>query len=358
MEAGKDAMRTVLHLIAHLDYSFAARQLTLLATQLPKDRFQVHVGSLDGDAPWAQTLRNAGVPVELCNWRRPIDLRPLVNFRHWVRSHRPDVVHTWDLPSLGALLLSGGRGHAGLVASLPGSQRPGWLDGLLLRRADRVLAFSDLQAESYRRAGVKELQLAVARPAIDPGSPAAGVADLPQLPSQARVVLAIGPITLRKDYLDGLWALDIVNHAEDVHHMVLAGPAPDEQRLRTFVRNVQFANLVHFTGPVAELGPLLGRADIVYVAGRDGSGVGAALEAMAAGKPVVGARTAALAEIVIEGETGFLVPAGDRATLAKRFRQLMLDNELSRKMAEAGRLRAQQLFNPRQLAERCAMLYE
>jgi len=69
------------------------------------------------------------------------------------------------------------------------------------------------------------------------------------------------------------------------------------------------------------------------------------LEAMAAGLPVIGTRINAVPEIVVHGETGFLVPPGDRRALAQALGTLVDDPDLRRRMGTAGRARATLLFD-------------
>jgi glycosyltransferase involved in cell wall biosynthesis len=85
--------------------------------------------------------------------------------------------------------------------------------------------------------------------------------------------------------------------------------------------------------------------------------VGAALEAMAVGRPVVASRLPDLAEIVVEGETGFLVEPNNKAALARQTR-LLLDDPLRRqRMGESGRQRVREKFTVARLVETCARRY-
>ena len=69
------------------------------------------------------------------------------------------------------------------------------------------------------------------------------------------------------------------------------------------------------------------------------------LEAMAAGLPVIASQLPHLYEVVSEGETGFLVPAGDRHALARKIRYLIENPTLGREMGAKGRKVAEQKFN-------------
>lgn len=68
------------------------------------------------------------------------------------------------------------------------------------------------------------------------------------------------------------------------------------------------------------------------------------LEAMAAGKPVVATDHGGSREMVVDGETGYLVPVDDASVMADRLRRLAQSPELRKQMGEAGRRRAEELF--------------
>ena len=96
--------------------------------------------------------------------------------------------------------------------------------------------------------------------------------------------------------------------------------------------------------------------DAVF-ATRPGSGVLDALEAMDAGKPVIGWETADLAEIVEDKVTGLLVPLADRAALAASMRAILDNQSYARRLGEAGRARAAERFGRARMIEQFARLY-
>ena len=81
------------------------------------------------------------------------------------------------------------------------------------------------------------------------------------------------------------------------------------------------------------------------------------VEAMAAGAPVVGTRSGALPETVIDGETGFLVEKNDPQALAQQILRLLTDDDLREKMGRAARRRALSTFTWELAASRVAGLY-
>jgi phosphatidyl-myo-inositol dimannoside synthase len=115
-----------------------------------------------------------------------------------------------------------------------------------------------------------------------------------------------------------------------------------EERLRAAARGAGFP--VHFVGTVAddELDRLYARADIFAMTSVDHrhslEGFGLVyLEAAAHGLPVVAHRIGGVPEAVIDGQTGLLVPPGDRAALTAAFSRLIANPDLRRQMGAAGR---------------------
>ncbi len=344
----------ILFVIPSLDYGGAARQLTLIAEGLPRDRFTPRVCVLGGAAPWAEELRAAGVEVDLTGWKRPFELGPFLALGRLTAELRPDVVHLWGRPALRAAVALGGAGRLFVSAALAPGRRTGWLDRWLLRRMDRVVAFGEAEADRCRRLGVRPERVAVVAPGVRPAPEAAPPPDLPA----GRLLFAAGPIEPHKGFRDAVWAFDILHYLYENLLLVLAGDGAGRARVEEFARAVGVADRVAFLGRPPDLAPWRDAAEIAWVPSRAGGGVNAALEAMAAGKPVIATRLPALAEIVTDGEVGCLVPPGDKTELARQTRFLLNDADRRRALGEAGRRRAAEQFSVGQLVRRCAELYE
>jgi glycosyltransferase involved in cell wall biosynthesis len=97
--------------------------------------------------------------------------------------------------------------------------------------------------------------------------------------------------------------------------------------------------------PHDELQRLYGRAAVVACPSRrEGFGV-ACLEAMAHGRPVVASAVGGLKELVMDGETGLVVPPRDPVALRQALERLLRDHDLRRKLGSAGRERARERFS-------------
>jgi glycosyltransferase involved in cell wall biosynthesis len=359
-------MLNILLLANDLSYGGPARQASLLAAALPRDHFAVRFFTLRPDAPWSRELREAGVAVESGNRRRLFDVQPFVALRRALHDPTPDVVHSFGLPALRALALAGGRHGARVVlsAAAPGerSAQLGVLDRRLIASfVDRVVARWPAEAERLRRLGIAAAKVVQVSPGVAPSaSPKLAHSELCRslgVPEGARLIVGIGPLEPAKGYHDAIWAFDILQFLYDDLHLLLVGTGPQEPRLREFARITRSTARVHFLGERADLNELLGHADVVWVPSRADRGAITALEAMAAGRAVVASHWPGLAEVVAPGETGILVPPGDKAALARETRALLDDPERQRRLGEAGRRRMAERFSVESMARGYEGLY-
>jgi glycosyltransferase involved in cell wall biosynthesis len=354
----------IFFIINSLAYAGPARQLGLLAAHLPGERFVVRVCSLGAETPWAAALRAAGIEVACLGWRRLFDVRPLVECRRGLRAFVPDLIHAWGWTALrAAAAVAPRRPPLLLSAPLRGvGKRLGLLERCLGRSlARKVLVTGAAEAEHCRRLGLPAERLVEAPLAVAPFTPSPRsreeAARALGLPAQARWIACVGPLDPVKGFRDALWAFDILRFVHPDLHLVVAGTGPDEPRLREFARTTRTTTQAHFAGAREDVRDLLAHAEVVWVPSRAERGLNVALEAMAAGRPVVATRCAALAEVVIDGVTGVLVPPGDQAALARETRLLVDDPVRRRRLGEAGRERAQEHFRIETAVQRYEAVY-
>ena len=115
------------------------------------------------------------------------------------------------------------------------------------------------------------------------------------------------------------------------------------------------ASGVYLPGRVGDVSAWLARAELlVHPARWEGFGL-ALLEAMLAGKPVVATRVSSIPEIVVDGETGLLVPPDDPDALAAAILGVLRDPG---RLGEAGLARARSEFSVEQMSRRTLAVYE
>lgn len=142
-------------------------------------------------------------------------------------------------------------------------------------------------------------------------------------------------------------------------HLTIIGDGPDRNALEAKIAHMGLAGMVDFVGYADEAGVAahLARADL-FVLPSFAEGVPVVLmEAMAARLPVIASRVAGVPELVIDGESGFLVPPGDVETLTARIELLLADPDRRQAMGEAGRAKVIREYNSTLEAEKLSKLF-
>lgn len=128
--------------------------------------------------------------------------------------------------------------------------------------------------------------------------------------------------------------------------LVMVGRGDDVERLHAKAAAVGVARSVHFTGflPDAAVRAVLRHAAAFAMPSR-GEGFGLVyLQAMRAGLPCIGSRDDAASDVIVDGETGLLVPEQEPDAIAGAVGRLLTDEAMRRRMGEAGHRRFEATF--------------
>lgn len=127
----------------------------------------------------------------------------------------------------------------------------------------------------------------------------------------------------------------------------LVGTGPDELKLKSLVKELKISNNVCFVGRVdsCNVPKELNVFDIYVALSRQESFGVAVIEAGAAGRPVVVSDAGGLPEVVINGETGFVVAKENPQAAVDAIAKLVLDHDLRIRMGEAGRQHVEALYD-------------
>ena len=131
-----------------------------------------------------------------------------------------------------------------------------------------------------------------------------------------------------------------------------------ERVLRAEAERLGVAKRVVFAGYRGDVPALLAGCDVFCLPSSAEGLPLVVLEAMAHGRPVVATPAGGTAELVVDGETGILVPPADASALADALRSLLADPERARRMGEAGRRRVLAEFSAADAAARVLGLYD
>ncbi len=139
--------------------------------------------------------------------------------------------------------------------------------------------------------------------------------------------------------------------------LVLVGDGPERAAVEELADALGVRDAVAFAGERRSLGDLFAHADLFLLPSEQESFGLAALESLASGVPVVASDVGGVAEVVTQGETGWLVPARDPVAMARAALSLLADPARRRVMGRAARASALARFQPGPLVSRTEALY-
>jgi len=259
--------------------------------------------------------------------------RPVVRTRHIVQPVRPHALNRWLYRSATDLvvtvtdairrqLLASGLGVDDRVVALPGG----------------------VDIERYRPA---------ARPAhgLDPRA-------VVKVPPDVPLVGLVGGFRVMKGHETVVAAAARLAAAGHRFHLVFVGQGPFSQRVRGLVETAGLADRVSFVGFFDDLPAMMAALDVGLYAALESDGMSRVLwEYLAAAVPVVATRVGVVPEVLEDGATALLVPAGEPAPLAAAIERLLRDTALRKRLGEAGADLVRERFSGARLAERLTALY-
>ncbi len=139
---------------------------------------------------------------------------------------------------------------------------------------------------------------------------------------------------------------------------VFAGEGPDEEDLKLLAAQMGLGERVIFAGFRDDINNVVGALDVVLSASTWAEPCSAVVQqGMALGKPVIGTCVGGTPEMIVDGETGLLVPPGDADALAQAIARLAEDRPMRERMGRAGRCRVEEHFSLSGMMEKIEELY-
>lgn len=132
--------------------------------------------------------------------------------------------------------------------------------------------------------------------------------------------------------------------------LVLVGDGTRRADLEALAVRLDVAERVTFVGWVADARPWISSFDVFVLPSREEAFPLTIVEAMFAGVPVVATDVGSVSEAVLDGETGLLVPSGDRPALVEAVRRLLDEPYLADRLARQAERRARRRFSAHEMA--------
>jgi len=159
------------------------------------------------------------------------------------------------------------------------------------------------------------------------------------------IIGTVGTLCKRKRIDDLIEAIFLVKkRTTKPIKLVIVGDGPEKVKLLKLVQKKGLGEEVIFTGFQSDPLSYINVFDIFVLTSEREGLPRVILESMLMGKPVVASRIPGVVELVIEGETGFLVPSKDPEAFAEKILTLIDDQELRKKMGEQGKKRILENF--------------
>jgi glycosyltransferase involved in cell wall biosynthesis len=354
------------------------------------DLFVCCLASIGGNVNEA-AVRAENVPFMNLGARNLLDVRAFRRLLRFIRDHDIDLIHahltyaaTWaalasrmtGVPSVATLHVAPPqRGRARLRDQLMRFALKRWSSGVIavsaaLREQYRAPSGGGwrLAADSWRARELREPLAAsrqplppstrtnvivahngidVSRFAGDRAESRARIAEQFAIPPGANVIATVSVLREGKGVEVLLRAFGKIGDA----YLLIIGDGPKRDEWRSLAKN----DRIRWAGFRNDVYALLPGCDLFVLASFDDAFPTVLLEAMAAGLPVVASRVGGIPEIVEEGVTGLLVPAGDENALADAIDQLLHGDRTA--MAAAARERARERFSTEAWIARLEAIY-
>ncbi len=337
----------VLLVVRGLDPVGTGRLLELAAEGLSAAGHPVTVAVMTTGGSVAGRLTGRGFDVRRLGGRPVADAAATLRLTGLVRRLRPAALLGFGRSQIGPVAVASrmAAGCRGLVwLGLPPrgiSQAAG------LRRLAGVLAASTEVATACCRAGVPERRITVVPPGIT--AAAAGtrsredVAVSLGLDPAKQWTLAVAPLEPPVRLSRLLWAIDQLGVVRrDLQHL-LVGAGPLLHQVRRRARAQELAERLFILPDCGSLPDLLRHVRLVWQSGEVAMG-GVILDSMHAGLPAVAVASGAARQLIVDGETGRLVPPVPESELPRRAFGILEDETLARRYGEAAARRAAEHF--------------
>jgi glycosyltransferase involved in cell wall biosynthesis len=322
--------------IGRLNIGGAEAELVRLARGLDRARFSPFVVTLQDAGPLARDL--GGVELIALGRKRKWSLGTYRALSRVLSDKKPDIVQSFLFTeNVFCRRIGQGIVVSGLQGSLSDDVETGPSLKLLVERStfDRaavVVSNSEYYRSLYGRLGFDPSRIQLIPSAVAPSEASgAGIRAQFGIRDNEVLVTCVARLVERKGHED------LIRAAAGLR-LLFVGDGPYARRL--------VGRGAILAGPRRDVPEILAASDIVALPSRFGEGCpNAVLEAMAAGKPVVAARSGGTPEVVKDGETGILHAPWDVDALRQALLTLAADVQMRFKMGTAGRQRALQGFS-------------
>jgi glycosyltransferase involved in cell wall biosynthesis len=362
----------VIRLITGLEIGGAELGLLESLRHFDRKRFQFVVACLYNNGSVGRQIEALGVPVFDMRMRSFCDPAGLLRLWRFLKAARPDILHTHLFrANVWGRLLGGALGVPVILSSehsmthddIEGHRRTPLLSAIdtgTARCCDKIIAVSEATRKYLVENSIPEEKIEVVLNSIDTVRFAAGghgEAIRTEFGlAGAEVVTIVARLHPNKNHALLIEAFSRLHARRPQAKLLIVGSGPLEPALRAQAE-VGAPGAVVFAGARGDIPAIMAASDVVVLCSEREPFGKALVEAMAAARPVIGSAVDGIPEVVVDRETGLLVPPGNCAALAEAMETLLANPEMAASMGRAGQLRAQKHFDIRKSVERFQDIY-
>ena len=347
-------MHTILYPVNSLAHAGAEQQLLALVRGLNKERFQPIVAPLFPDGVIADRFQGIpGVEVIDLNRRGKFDPSPLWKIGKLLRSRRVEIIQPFLTPStfFGLLPALAVGTPITIVTERCGVRKvrgAGYktyrtVEDWLTRFADSVVPNSGAGCDILQERGIAPEKIRVIYNGLDPERLRVDEARMWEhraetgVPTDGKVVGILATLSPAKDHATFLRAAAIVGDNPAVRFAII-GDGPLRGELELQARELGIADKVTFFGFQRHVADYVAACDLLVSSSRDNEGCSnSILEAMALNVPVIATDIGGNGELVQDGKTGYLIPAGSDVALAAAIQRVFNDPARTGRLAATAR---------------------
>ncbi|MDH4100946.1 MAG: glycosyltransferase [Nitrospirota bacterium] len=364
----------ILYVITSSGIGGAEKQLYELVNRLDKDRFEPFVCSLKPLGGIGEMLKNEGIAIFSLDMPdvggirgMGVTMRSIYRLLMLTVSLSPHLIHTWLFRANQVGRFIGWVQDVPVVSSIRVQEvEKGYhhtCDGKTSFMVDHYTAVSDevrdftIQKSKLKPEKITTIVNGIDMTPFDITTPDAALAGQLGIQPGDRVLTTVGRLNRQKGLPVLLQAFKGVLDTVPEARLLVVGEGEELEPLKTMAREMGIEQRVLFPGLRRDIPAILARTEVFVLPSLWEGMPNAVLEAMATGRPVVATRVGGVSELMVEGETGVIVPPSDAPALQQAILAMLSNPEQARLMGEKGRERAMKHFDIRLTVRKTEELY-
>jgi glycosyltransferase involved in cell wall biosynthesis len=360
-------MRKVLYVIGQLHTGGTEKQLYELLKKINRQAFEPTVVCLSGERTMlVDKFVQAGVSPILLDREekgRGLTIRRLIQL---IKEIRPDIIHAFSYASRAGILAATVTGRPKIIVSLRNDPKR-WLsfmDRILINSVDLIIDNSRHVVHSYqinnrgRMPASKVIVNGIDIQAFDSASRSDLAFPLPaNFRSGRPVICSVMRLVSHKRIDNLLFAFSLLQETHPDVGLWIVGDGNLRRKLEELTRSLNIQDQVSFWGIRSDVASILRHATVGVQTSEYEGLPNSVIEYMTARLPVVATNVKGTNEIVVHGETGWLVPFGDHQAFANAIGNILQNPDIAQRFGQTGRRRVEEFFTVERMVRETELIY-